>query len=128
MPAGAGESLKFLVLVVLPGIFNLIVAYEKFNRKCRSPFFTPWSSSGFWLWALLQVSLPGICFWLLYGATIKSPINLSWDLVTKAITVGLGFTAFVNANIDLGFVGVAVGDVYFWLPTRLSPDGCTAKR
>ncbi|KAM3115511.1 hypothetical protein [Phormidesmis sp. 146-33] len=103
------------------GVFNLIVAAEKFNRRFRSPFFTPWLSLGLWWWVLLQLVLPSIVFWLLFGASIQPPIASDKfpDLVTKAITVGLGFNAFVNANIDLGFTGVPFSEFYFLL-TRLA--------
>jgi hypothetical protein len=113
MPAWVGEWLPLIAVAGLAGIFNLIVASEKFNRKFRSPFFTPWTSIGLWWWVLIQLSLPTIFFWLLFGSAVK--LSVTPDLVTKAITFGLGFTPFVNANIDLGFAGVPLGDFYFAL-------------
>lgn len=112
MQAWLGEWLPLIAVASLAGILNLIVAAEKFNRKFRSPFFTPWTSPGLW-WVLLQLSLPTAFFWLLFGSTVKLPVTP--DLVTKAITFGLGFTPFVNANIDLGFAGLPLSDFYFWL-------------
>ena len=113
MQAWLGEWLQLIAIASLAGILNLIVAAEKFSRKVRSPFFTPWTSPGLWWWVLLQLSLPTIFFWLLFGSTVKLPVTS--DLVTKAITFGLAFTPFVNANIDLGFAGLPLSDFYFWL-------------
>ena len=113
MPAWVPEWLPLIAVAGLAGLFNLLVASEKFNHKFRSPFFKPWTSLGLWWWILIQLSLPTACFWLLFGSSLKLPITA--DLITKAITVGLGFTPFVNANIDLGFAGLPLGEFYFAL-------------
>lgn len=117
MPDWGRDWLPLIVVAGLAGIFNLIVAAEKFNRKFRSPFFAPWLSLGLWWWVLIQLSLPIGVLWLLFGSLFKPPVTL--DFATKAIAVGLGFTAFVNANIDLGFVPVPLSDFYLVL-TRLA--------
>jgi hypothetical protein len=91
-------------------IFNLLIAYQKFARDFRSPFFTPWKSWGFWVWFIVQASLPMGIFWLLYPTSLTPPITQ--DSIFKAITVGFGFTAFVNANIDLGFAGIPLDKLY----------------
>lgn len=116
-PAEGSQWWILAIIAGLAGLFNLIVASEKFNRKFRSPFFTPWSSLGLWWWILLQLCLPTVFFWLLFGSAIQQPIAPEKfpDLVTKAITFGLGFTPFVNANIDLGFAGLPLGEFYFVL-------------
>jgi hypothetical protein len=98
----------------LSGVFNLIIAYYKFDRDMRSPFFEPKKSFGFWLWVFFQMTIPAMIFWLLYGATIEPP-KITTDLIAKAITVGIAFLAFVNANIDLGFQGVPLDRFYFAL-------------
>jgi hypothetical protein len=114
------EWIPVLGVALLSGIFNLIVAYAKFDRDIRSPFFTPLKSIGFWLWLVLQLSIPAIIFWVIYGPTIKAiPIpdsktiahEITLDLITKAITLGIGFTAFVNSKIDLGFAGLSLHDL-----------------
>jgi hypothetical protein len=107
-----GGDWRLVVVLGAAGIFNLIVAAEKFNRKLQSPFFTPWLSLGLWWWLVLQIGLPIAFFWLLFGSSIQPPIVSEKfpDLLTKAITVGLGFASFVNANIDLGFAGVPLNE------------------
>ena len=114
------EWLPVIGVALLSGVFNLIIAYTKFNRDIRSPFFTPWKSLGFWLWLLLQLTIPAIIFWFVFGPTVRaipSPTDskiitheITTDLVTKSIVFGMGFTAFVNANIDLGFAGISLAD------------------
>jgi hypothetical protein len=137
MQAWFGEWALVISVALLSGVFNLIVAYYKFDREIRSPFFNPKISFGFWLWIFLQLAIPAIIFWLLYGATIetipKSENNVTTithkitpDLITKAITVGMGFTAFVNANLDLGFAGVPLDKFYFGL-TQLTYQLIAAK-
>jgi hypothetical protein len=104
------SQLPLVGVALLAGFFNLLIAYQKFARDFRSPFFTPWKSWGFWLWFLLQLGLPMVFFWLLYPSSLTPPITL--DTAFKAITVGFGFTAFVNANIDLGFAGIPLDKLY----------------
>ena len=115
------EWLPILGVAILSGVFNLIVAYSKFDRDTRSPFFTPLKSIGVWLWLILQLSIPAILFWMLYGPTIKGVSDpatqivtheITIDLITKAITLGIGFTAFVNSKIDLGFTGLSLNDFF----------------
>ncbi len=120
-----GTWLPVAAVALLTGVFNLLIAYEKFARDCRSPFFAPWKSIGLWWWVLLQLFLPMACLWLLYPASLQTPITL--DIVLKAITVGLGFTAFVNANIDLGFAGVPLDKFYFAL-TQLAYQQIAARQ
>ncbi len=121
MQAWVSEWLPVLLVALLSGGFNLIVAYAKFDRDIRSPFFRPLKSIGFWLWLLLQLAIPAMIFWVIYGPTIKTipapnPKDLpsheiTIDLITKAITLGIGFTAFVNSKIDLGFAGLSLHDL-----------------
>lgn len=121
MQAWFVEWLPVLLVALLSGGFNLIVAYAKFDRDIRSPFFRPLRSIGFWLWLLLQLAIPAMIFWIIYGPTIKTipaanPKDLpsheiTIDLITKAITLGIGFTAFVNSKIDLGFAGLSLHDL-----------------
>ena len=119
MQAWFVEWLPILGVAILSGVFNLIVAYSKFDRDTRSPFFTPLKSIGFWLWLLLQLCIPAIIFWVIYGPTIRAipdpatktvSHEITLDLITKSITLGIGFTAFVNSRIDLGFAGLSLHD------------------
>lgn len=113
-----------LGVALLSGVFNLIVAYAKFDRDIRSPFFSPLKSIGFWFWLILQLSIPAIIFWVIYGPTIKAIPNpatntidheINLDLITKAITLGIGLTAFINSKIDLGFAGLSLNDLSSYL-------------
>lgn len=129
MQAWFTEWLPVICVALLAGVFNLIIAYIKFDRDIRSPFFIPWKSLGFWLWLLLQLAIPAIIFWFIYGSTVKTlpsstdskiiTHEITIDLITKAITVGIGFTAFVNASIDLGFAGVPL-DKFSAILTQLT--------
>lgn len=119
MQAWFVEWLPILGVALLSGVFNLIVAYSKFDRDTRSPFFTPLKSIGFWLWLLLQLCIPAIIFWVICGPTIRATPDpatkmvsheITLDLITKSITLGIGFTAFVNSRIDLGFAGLSLHD------------------
>jgi hypothetical protein len=102
--------LPLIGVALLSGLFNLPIAIKKLFNRCKSlPFFNPWQSIGFWLAVLINLGLPPVIFKLLYSVHQETPITL--DLVTKSMTVGLVFTAFVNANFDLGFFGV---DVQRW--------------
>ncbi len=125
-------------IALLSGVFNLIIAYTKFDRDTRSPFFTPWKSFAFWLWVFFQLAIPAAIFWLIYGSTVIETVTVNGvveiipraitiDIVTKAITVGIGFTAFVNANIDLGFTGLPLDKAYFAL-TFLTDQMIAAKQ
>jgi len=97
----------WLGVALIPGGFNLLVAYGHLSRDCSYlPFLRPWKTLGVWWWALVQVMLPGVLFWLLYSLSAKPTVNP--DLITKAITFGLVFTALVNAYVDTGFFGLDV--------------------
>ncbi len=113
MQVWVAEWLPLMAVASLAGIINLINASTKFNRKVRSPFFNPWQSPGLWWWVLVQVSLPIGFVWFLFGPLFKPPLNI--DFIFKAITVGLSFTAFTNANIDLGVVPFPLSDFYLAL-------------
>jgi hypothetical protein len=104
------EFWPWLAIAVIPGCFNLVIAYEKLDRDCRSPFFKPWQLVSFWGWIAIQILLPGLFFWLLNNVSAKPTINP--ELFGKAVLSGLGFVAFVNANIDLGFQPIPLDKIY----------------
>jgi hypothetical protein len=105
--------LPWLPPLLLSGIFNFLVAYQKLYRDCRSPLFRPWRSFGFWCWILLQITLPAIIFYFYGNISSKPPIDFS--LYWTAILIGFFFTMFVNANADIGFVNFSVDKLYAFL-------------
>ena len=110
----ATDSPSWLLLIAIasiPGLFNLLVAYKHLDKDCQFyPFFQPYRSLGFWIWIAINLALPAAVFWFLYSLSSQPPI--SPDLVTKAITVGLVFTALVNTYVDTGFFGVDLKSFY----------------
>lgn len=113
MKAWIVEWLPWFPPIILPGLANLLVAYQKLYRDCRSPLFNPWLSWGFWLWVMIQLTLPGLIF-CFYGQIPTQP-SLNVSLYWTAIQVGFFFTLFVNANADLGFVNISVDKLYAFL-------------
>jgi hypothetical protein len=99
--------------ILLSGIFNLLVAYQKLYRDCRSPFFNPWLSFGFWFWVMVQLGLPALVF-CFYGKISSKP-TVDFSLYWTAILVGFFFTVFVNADADLGFTNFPVDKIYSFL-------------
>jgi hypothetical protein len=96
--------------LLLSGIFNLLVAYQKLYRDFRSPFFNPWLSFGFWLWVLIQLGLPALVF-CFYGKIFSKP-TVDFSLYWTAIQVGFFSPIFVNADADLGFTNFPVDKFY----------------
>jgi hypothetical protein len=107
------EWLPWMPPLLLSGVFNLLVAYQKLHRDCRSPLFNPWRSFGVWWWVLIQLILPLLIFWSYAKIATKPTINFS--LYWTAILVGFFFTLFVNANADLGFTSFSVDKVSIFL-------------
>ncbi len=104
----------WILVALIPGIFNVLVAYKRLDKECQFyPFFRPYQSFGFWIWLLINLILPALTFWMLYSVATKPAINP--DLVTKAIVLGLVFTALVNAYVDTGFFGVDLKQFYSFL-------------
>ncbi len=101
----------WIAVALISSALNLLVAYGHFHKRCRYlPFLNPWSTLGVWWWFIVQLALPGAAFWFLYSLSSRPPIN--FDLVTKAITFGLVFTALAHAYVDTGFFGVNIKDFY----------------
>ncbi len=100
----------WLILALLTSSLSTAVAYKKLDRDCQHlPFFEPLKVGGVWLWLLLQVALPAVGFFVTFLST-KPEINS--DLIAKAITFAFGFTALVNAQIDVGFFSLPFDKLY----------------
>jgi hypothetical protein len=109
----------WVIPALLAGSFNLIVAYQKFYQACRSPFFNPWRSAGFWFWVFVQMFLPALFFW--FYAKIPSKPTINQELYFSSVGVGFFFMILVNANSDLGFFNFPIDKVYAFL-TKLAYD------
>lgn len=116
----------YIAIALLTGLINLPISIKKLLNKCQSlPFFKPLSTIAFWWWILANLALPATVFWLLYSIPTKPTVNA--DLVTKAITFGLIFTAFANARVDTGFFGVDIEKFYKYL-TQFTYDRIAASQ
>jgi hypothetical protein len=104
------EWWPYILPVLLSGIVNFFVAYQKLYRDFRSPFFNPWISFGFWFWGIIQIGLPALVFFF-YGKISEKP-TVDFPLYWTAILVGFFFTLFVNANADLGFINISIDKLY----------------
>lgn len=107
------EWLPWIPPLLISGILNLLVAYQKLYRDCRSPLFNPWRSFGFWWWVVVQLTLPSLIFY--FFAKIPSKPAVDFSLYWTAILVGFFFTLFVNANADLGFISFSIDKIYAFL-------------
>jgi hypothetical protein len=107
------EWLPWILLILLCGAINAIVAYQKLYRDAKSPFFQPWRIFGFYLWFLIQLALPGAFFWFYTKLSTKPAINP--ELFLTSIAIGFFFMLFVNSNSDLGFVSFSIDKYYQFL-------------
>lgn len=116
----------YIAIALLVGLINLPISIKKLLNKCEAlPFFKPLSTSAFWWWVGVNVVLPAIVFVMLYSLCTKPPVNP--DLVTKAITFGLAFTAFANARVDTGYFGFDLEKFYKFL-TQFTFDRIAASQ
>jgi hypothetical protein len=122
---GLMEWIPWIIPSICAGLINLLVAYQKFYQDCRSPFFRPWRSPGFWFWVLVQLGTPAAVFWF-YADLSKKPAP-SPELYIKALTVGFFFTLLVNANADMGFINLPIDKWYAFL-TKLAYDRIAAEQ
>jgi hypothetical protein len=117
--------IPWIILILLAGSFNLMVAYQKLYQDCRSPFFHPWKSCGFWFWVVIQMAAPGLVFW--FFAKISDKPEIKPELCFSAIGVGFFFTVLVNANADLGFVNFPI-DKWYAFFNKLAYDRIAAEQ
>jgi hypothetical protein len=99
--------------MLLCGLINAVVAYQKLYRDAKSPFFRPWRIWGFYLWLVIQMALPAAFFWFYAKVATKPETNPEFYL--SAILVGFFFTVLVNSNSDLGFVNFSIDKYYGFL-------------
>lgn len=90
----------WLAIAAIPGGLNILVAVDELFKECRRlPFFKPYLSPGFWLWAFFQFIIPAVLFWLLVGLQAKPAIDLK--LLGQALGFGLGFVVVLNSRTDI---------------------------
>jgi hypothetical protein len=107
------QELSLLAAALLAGMFNLPVALQKLRETCkRLLFFEPLRSPGFWLWVTAQLLFPALAFllWTTNWFTELPPVNSL--LFIKAIGAGFGFTAFLNARTETGFLTIDIKSIY----------------
>jgi hypothetical protein len=107
------EWLPWLQALLLCGVINAVVAYQKLYRDAKSPFFRPWNILGFYIWLIIQIALPATFFWF-YGKVVTKP-SINPEFYLSAIAVGFFFTLLANSNSDLGFVNFSIDKYYGFL-------------
>jgi hypothetical protein len=109
----ASHDLLLATAALLAGVFNLPVAFQKLQETCkRLLFFDPLRSPGFWLWIVAQLLFPALVFlaWITNFFTESPPVD--GILFMKAIAAGFGFTAFLNARTETGFLTLDIKSIY----------------
>lgn len=107
------QELALLAAGLLAGMFNLPVALQKLRETCkRLLFFEPLRSPGFWLWIVAQLLFPALVFlvWITNWFTELPAIDSM--IFVKAIAAGFGFTAFLNARTETGFLTLDIKSIY----------------
>jgi hypothetical protein len=107
------QELALLAAGLLAGMFNLPVALQKLRETCkRLLFFEPLRSPGFWLWIVAQLLFPALVFlvWMTNWFTELPAIDSM--IFVKAIAAGFGFTAFLNARTETGFLTLDIKSIY----------------
>ncbi|MCY7282328.1 MAG: hypothetical protein LH679_02575 [Cyanobacteria bacterium CAN_BIN43] len=101
--SGWQPLLPWIAVATIPGVLNVSVASEELFKKSNlDPLSTPYKNPGFWLWAIVEFSLPlALCWWQLSLGTQPS---ITWELIFKALLAGLQFPALLNADLKIGGV------------------------
>lgn len=109
--SGFSDWLPWLCVAALPGITNIIVAFQELDRKCQLlPFFEPYTIPGVWLWAAIELVIPAASFWWMSSLSAKPAIDL--NLLLKAATFGIGFAALLNSSTDPGSQPYQIKPIY----------------
>jgi len=78
-----------------------MVAFQELDEECRFlPFFEPYKNFGVWLWALFQLLLPSLLFWVM-AALSSRPVDFL-ELIIEALLFGFGFVAILNSRTEIG--------------------------
>ena len=105
------EWLPYIGIAIIPGIVNIIAAWQELDEQCRClPFFKPHKSWGFWLWLLFQFTAPILLFLGINPLKSKPAIDLT--LIFKSIAIGISFLAVLNANTVMGNLSFGLKPVY----------------
>jgi hypothetical protein len=95
------DWLPWIVVAVIPGVFNLAVALRELAERCKFlPFFEPYKNPGVWLWAIVQFTFPIALFWV--TTFLPTRPNIDLKLVSWAVAFGLGFVTLLNARTEIG--------------------------
>lgn len=109
--------LPWIAVAVIPGLFNLLAAFEELDERCKLlPFFEPMRNPGVWLWAVIQFSFPAVLFWMMAALSIRPEINLA--LLGSALGFGLGFVALLNASTQIGSRTYTIKPIYTFFIDR----------
>lgn len=101
----------YILIAIVPGIVNIIAAWQKLNQQSRFlPFFKPHKSLGFWLWLFLQFLTPILLFWWISNLISKPKVDIT--LLFEAIGLGIGFVAILNASTEIGTLPFTLKPVY----------------
>ncbi len=107
--------LPWLLVVSIPGVINVIVAFKQLADDCKFlPFFEPLKTWGVWLWAVAQFFFPCVLFWMTTGM-VAPPANapeIDAAQVSKALGFGMGFITLMNARTDTGFFTLDIKIIY----------------
>lgn len=105
------EWMPWMAIAAIPGIFNILAAFEELNDRCRLlPFFEPLKTPGVWVWGVIQFCFPAALFW--GSASLGSQPQLTPELIGNAALFGLGFVAVLNAQIQVGANTIPIKSAY----------------
>ncbi|MEB3213151.1 MAG: hypothetical protein VKL39_17500 [Leptolyngbyaceae bacterium] len=105
------EWLPWMAIAAIPGLVNIVAAFEELNERCKLlPFFNPISTPGVWVWGTIQFFFPAILFW--GAASLGSRPDITLRLLGEAAIFGIGFIAVLNANIRIGANIIPIKSTY----------------
>ena len=108
------ELLARLGIALIPGIVNLLAAFDELDKQAKFlVFFRPSRSLGFWLWLLVQLLLPGVLFWYWLDLPNKSIDDFDTKfIIEEAVAKGLIFIAVVNSSVEIGSLPINIKTFY----------------
>jgi hypothetical protein len=110
------QNLPWVILYVLPGLFNFISSYSIFRReiKRRLIFCKYYLYKSFQFWCLLVFLVPPVLFHWLFSINWQST-KLDLTIYFKAASFGLIFASFLQSTPAVGAYDFNLKDVYFSL-------------